>query len=276
MIIPPEVFGVYTGAYASGAMIEYPFTLWSLAMRSTWTLFALFGFPLHAFADAAIYEDSVLLSRMYVSASQSYQIQKQSCEFGGLFTHGNLVSKTIDMTLEAKSQGAGFHCGQSLDEHSLIIGIKGDIQQYTMDGVIVRFEDLSTAYEPYLAFQLSPVFSFGVSEEVEVTESKTISGNFSSSTHRLLLSGTFHDGPWEATLSYADRFRDSPFLGIDIPRSLGLVTRYQLSPLLTAGLIYTRTDYPGIASNGESKEMGQDFVGSIASRMTEDINIELS
>lgn len=245
-------------------------------MRSTWTVFALFGFPLHAFADAVPFEDSVLLSRMYVSASQSYQIQKQNCEIGGLFTHGNLVSKTIDMTLEAKSQGAGFHCGQSLDEHSLIIGIKGDIQQYTMDGVIVRFEDLTTSYEPYLAFQLTPVFSFGVSEEIEVTESKTISGNFSSSTHRLLLSGTFHDGPWEATLSYADRYRDSLIPGLDIPRSLGFVARYQVSPLLTAGFIYTRTDYPGIASNGESNEMGQDFVASIASRMTEDTNIELS
>lgn len=259
----------------SGAMVEYPFTLWSLAMRSPWTLFALFGFPLHAFADAPAFEDSVLLSPMYVSASQSYQIRKQSCEVAGLFSRGNLISKTIELTLEAKSQGAGFHCGQSLDDNSLVVGIKGDIQQYTMDGVIVRFEDLTTSYEPYLAFQVTPSFSFGVSESVEATESKTISGNTSSSTRRLLLSGTYHEGPWEVTLSYADRYR-SFIPGLDIPRSLGLVTRYQVSPLLSAGFIYTRTDYPGIASNGQPREMGQDFVASIASRMTEDINIELS
>jgi hypothetical protein len=276
MIVPPAVFGVYTGGHVNGAMIEYPFTLWSLAMRSTWTLFALFGFPLHAFADAVAFEDSVLLSPMFVSASQSYQIKKQSCEIGGLFTRGNLVSKTIDLTLEAKSQGAGFHCGQSLDENSLVIGIKGDIQQYTMDGVIMRFEDLTTNYEPYIAFQLSPVFSFSVSQEIEANESKNNSGNFSSNTQRLLLGGTWHEGPWEVTLSYADRYRDSENPGFDIPRSTTFVSRYQVSPLLSAGFIYSRTDYPGIASNGKSKEIGEDFVGSIASRMTDDINIELS
>lgn len=258
------------------AMIEYPFTLWSFAMRSTWTLIALFGFPLPAFADAVTFEDSALLSPLYVSASQSYQIKKQSCEVAGFFSRGNLISKTIDLTLEAKSQGAGFHCGQSLDDNALVVGIKGDIQQYTMDGVIVRFEDLTTNYQPYLAFQLSPVFSFGVSEETEVNESKNNSGNASSNTQRLLLSGTYHDGPWEATLSYTDRYRNTDAPNLDIPRSLSFVGRYQVSPLLSPGFIYRRTDYPGIATNGESMEIGQDIVASIASRMTEEINIELS
>lgn len=245
-------------------------------MRSTWTFVILVGFPLHAFAEAPAFEDSVLLSPMYISASQSYQIRKQSCEVAGLFSHGNLVSKTIELTLEAKSQGGAFHCGQSLDENSLVIGIKGDIQQYTMDGVIVRFEDLTTSYEPYLAFQISPSFSFGVSEDIETTETKTNNENYSSSTHRLLLSGTWHDGPWEATLSYADRYRNSIIPGLDVPRSLGFVARYQFSPLLTTGFIYTRTDHPGVATNGESMEIGQDFVASIASRMTEELEIELS
>lgn len=245
-------------------------------MRSTWTFVILVGFPLYAFAEAPAFEDSVLLSHMYVSASQSYQIRKQSCEVAGLFSHGNLISKTIELTLEAKSQGGGFHCGQSLDDSSLVIGVKGDIQQYTMDGVIVRFEDLTTNYEPYVAFQISPSFSFGVSEDMEITETKNNSGNYSSNTQRLLLSGTWHDGPWEATLSYADRYRNSVIPGLDIPRSLSVVARHQFSPLLTTGLIYTRTDYPGVASNGESLEMGQDFVASVASRMTEELEIELS
>jgi hypothetical protein len=245
-------------------------------MRSIWTFVILIGFPLHAFAEVPAFEDSVLLSRMYVSASQSYQIKKQSCEVAGLFSRGNMVSKTIELTLEAKSQGGGFHCGQSLDDNSLLVGIKGDIQQYTMDGVIVRFEDLTTSYEPYLTFQVSPSFSFGVSEDIETTETKNNSGNFSSSTQRLLLSGTWHDGPWEATLSYADRYRNSLIPGLDLPRSTAVVARHQFSPLLTTGFIYTRTDYPGIASNGEFMEIGQNFVASVGSRMTEELEVELS
>lgn len=236
----------------------------------------LIGFPLNILADESAFEDSSLLSKMYISSSQSYLIKKQSCELVGIFSRGNLVSKTIDFTLEAKSQGGGFHCGQSLEQNSAVIGVKGDIQQSTMDGVIMRFEDLTSNYQPYIAFQLSPNFSFGVSEEIEHTESKTLTGNSSSSSHRLLLSGTWHEGPWETTLSYGDRYRDTMDSNVDIPRSLGLAVRHAFSPLLTAGLVYAKIDYPGIASGGESKAIGHEVAAVISSQVSDVVNVELS
>ncbi len=245
-------------------------------MRSIPLLASLILFPLPAFAEGPAFQDSILISTMHYASSQSYLIKKQSCEIASTFSRGNLVSKTIDLTLEGKSQGAAFHCGQSLEQNSLVIGIKAGIEQFVMDGVIVRFEDLTTQYEPYLAFQLSPSFSLGVSEEVSHGENKSLRGNASVSTHRLMVSGTWHEGPWEATLSYGDRYRNPIASSIDIPRSIGFSARHMFSPLLTAGIIYVKTDYPGVASGDDEADLEHTFAGVITSQLSEDFNIELS
>ncbi len=245
-------------------------------MRPISLLASLVLIPLPAFADDSVFQDSILFSSMHFSSSQSYQINKQNCEAASLFSRGNLVSKTIDLTLEGKSQGASFHCGQSLEQNSLVLGINAENQQTVLDGVIVRFEVLTTTYEPYLAFQLSPSFSLGVSEEVSHGEHKSLSGNASISTHRLIVSGTWHDGPWEATLSYADRYRDPMAPSADIPRSIAVSARHAFSPLLTAGIVYIKTDFPGIASGDEEVDVGHTFAGSVTSQVSEDFNVELS
>jgi hypothetical protein len=187
-----------------------------------------------------------------------------------------MVSKTIELNLEAKSQGAGFHCGQNLEQNSIVIGVVGKIQQSTMDSVIVRYEDLKTTYQPYVAFQLSSKFSLGVGQEVSNSERKNLNGNASVSTHRLMLSGTWHEGPWELTLAYADRYRDTMVSSADIPRSLALAARFSFSPLLTAGLIYSRIDYPGIASHAMSEEMEHDLAAALSSRLSDAMSVELS
>ncbi|WP_141733523.1 hypothetical protein [Oligoflexus tunisiensis] len=245
-------------------------------MRLAWMLSVALGLPLYAYAEETVFEDSMLLSNGIIASSQAYQIKKMNCELAGLFSSGNMISKYMGLTLEAKSQGSGFYCAHSLEQNSLIIGINGTIEQTMLDGVIVRYETLNTNYQPFLALQLTPAFSFGVSQEIETGESKTILGRSSGSTHRLLLSGTWHEGPWEATLVYGDRYRDAINPGLDIPRSLGLAVRHQVSPLLTAGLIYTRLDQPGIAHGDESLTFEHNYSGVITSRVTDTLSVELS
>jgi hypothetical protein len=245
-------------------------------MRKSCLFFVLLGFPLPSLADAVNFDDSTLFSTLYFTSSQSYQIDRQRCELGAIFSRGNLNSKTIDMSLKANSQGGVFDCAQSLEQKSLIIGIRGRIEQTSMDGTMVRYENLSSQYAPYLAFQPFPELSFGISQDIESGEKKSHLGHNSYTSQRLLLSGTWHQGPCEATLAYADRFRDSMRPSSDLPRSLALSTRYQFSPLLTAGLIYTRTDYPGIASQGLALELGQDYAAAISTQITPELTIELS
>jgi long-subunit fatty acid transport protein len=245
-------------------------------MRLTWMLSIALGLPLSAYAEEAVFEDSMLLGSGIIASSQAYQIKKLNCELAGLFSSGNMISKTMDLTMEAKSQGSSFHCGHSLEQNSLVLGVSGRIQQTMLDGLIVRYETLTTDYKPYLAFQLTSNFSLGISQEVKSGESKTMLGRISGSTHRLLLSGSWHEGPWEVTLVYGDRFRDTINPGLDIPRSLGLGVRHQVSPLLTAGFIYTRVDHPGIAYGELSLTFEHNYSAVITSRVTESVSVELS
>jgi predicted porin len=245
-------------------------------MRKSCFSLVLLGFPLPSLADAANFDDSSLFSALYFTSAQSYQIHKQRCELGSVFSRGNLNSKTIDMSLQAHSQGGVFDCAQSLEQKALVIGVSGKIEQTAMDGDLVRYESLATNYAPYLAFQLSPTFSFGVSQAMESAEKKNHTGHHSSSSQRLLLSGTWHEGPWEATIAYADRFRDSTRPSSDLPRSLSFGARYEYSPLLTAGFIYTRTDYPGIDTEGLSSEPGQGVAAALSTQLTPELKIELS
>lgn len=230
-------------------------------------------FPLAAQAEESQFDD-LLLSESHFAPSQTYQYSKMHCELAGVLGRGNIEAKDFELMVEIRAQASQFACVHSFDSQAVVIGLAGSITQYTADGLIVRRESLTTASFPFIAFNLVSNFTFGAGLAYEGGEYKTQDGSYSADTKRLIVSGTFHQPDWEATLYYADRYRDTLVAEVDIPRETRLQARYSFLPEATFALISKRVDYPGIA-DGSAKVIEKSTQLIATSRFMERYSAEL-